>query len=112
MNLYTYVDNNPVNFVDPFGLEKQCVQDKQCSQGWAECYTNCIETFAPGFPQIFVICGVYATRLLIFRSTLTMGQLLFQQGAFIGFLGVVLSLAILYFLTRPSVKAQFTRKNK
>ncbi len=54
VNLYTYVDNNPVNFIDPFGLEKQCTPEKQCSQGWAECYTNCINTFAPGFPQLFV----------------------------------------------------------
>lgn len=60
-----------MNFVDPFGLEKQCAQDKQCSQGWAECYTNCINTFAPGFPQFFV--GSQIASNLPYRLQITPG---------------------------------------
>jgi RHS repeat-associated protein len=52
-NFYRYVENNPVNFVDPLGLQTQCSQS-QCNQSWAQCYANCINTLAPGFGTIFI----------------------------------------------------------
>jgi RHS repeat-associated protein len=47
VNFYAYVGNNPLNFVDPLGMDK-------CQQCWPDCYTNCLNTLAPGFTAFFV----------------------------------------------------------
>lgn len=38
INFYAYVENNPINFNDPLGLQKNC-----CNKSWSECYAQCIE---------------------------------------------------------------------
>ena len=38
INFYAYVENNPINFNDPLGLQKSC-----CNKSWSECYAQCIE---------------------------------------------------------------------
>jgi hypothetical protein len=57
-----------VNWIDLLGLQveegmqskkagvenaNQCGQNR-CNQGWADCYTNCINTLAPGLTEFFV----------------------------------------------------------
>ena len=38
INVYAYVENNPVIFSDPLGLQKGC-----CNKTWSECWGQCIE---------------------------------------------------------------------
>jgi RHS repeat-associated protein len=39
INLYTYVGNNPVTFIDPLGLEKDAASVNQCYKDLEDCYS-------------------------------------------------------------------------
>ena len=52
-NPFPYVANNPIRFIDRWGLMKEC---GKC--GWADCYSNCINKLAPGFSEIFLSTNV------------------------------------------------------
>lgn len=60
VNLYRYVWNNPLSFMDPLGLAPQSCGPCDpagrggCGQSWIDCYTRCINTLAPGFTTFFV----------------------------------------------------------
>ena len=58
-----HVTNNPINRIDPMGLQEKCKQD-QCNRTWDQCYTNCINTLAPINPwTVFTNVTLYGNAL-------------------------------------------------
>jgi RHS repeat-associated protein len=66
-NLYGYIRNEPLNGIDPWGLQGQCP-----GQSWEQCYTNCINTLVPLDP------------LSVFANVTLLGNLLYSLGGGVG----------------------------
>ena len=55
-NFYTYVGNNPVNFVDPFGLSPECREQAKKDLNRCRLFSGFITAFSGG--NLIAACGV------------------------------------------------------
>jgi RHS repeat-associated protein len=68
VNFYAYVENNPINRTDPFGLQG-------CCGGWAACYSRCVNRFLIN-PAVAVVATAAAGAANIWaNATATAGGL-------------------------------------